>query len=275
MGLWGQMLSQLRLRRFFFCNFDRALNKNFNSLLCCIFSLISVFVMQDLWASDASNISGASNISNAPDVNAQDSTGSDIYNDQVLNDGIFIALKLGANKVHSPDENMLNAQNPSYQRYKPMIGANLGYLYFDTSYLFTGVQLGADYFSEKSYKGSFEELGSSQVKILQYDFDMLFDVGLTTPVGLNLIGKLGVARVTQRFDGRNSGSEISFTGRTQLTRYQPKAEIDVGYICNSNTDLVLAYSHIFGQSPNHFPVDNNKILSNDAITVTVNYVLPE
>jgi len=195
--------------------------------------------------------------------------------DNTLDDGIFIAAKFGGTKLKSPNQNLLNSTSATHRPITPAWGANIGYLYFDTNYLFTAVQLGFNDYGDTSYKANFGT-DSANAKVFQYDFDMLFDIGLAAKNGLNLIGKLGIARVTQDFIGRDANTEISFTGdRDHLTRYRPKAELDLGYICNSSTDLVLAYSHIFGTSNNNFPVNDNNIFTNNTLMLTLDYVLPE
>ena len=199
--------------------------------------------------------------------------GSTVYADQVLNDGLWVGGKLGVASLQSPDQGLLNASDTSERKINPAFGGTMGYLYFDTNSIFTAVQLGADFYENTAYKGSFNG-DSTKANISQYDFDMLFDVGFAAHNGFNLIGKLGMARVTQTFSDRNNNSSVSLTGNDRLTRYQPKAELDMGYIIDSNTDLVLAYSRIFGNSDKNFPVDNNKILTNNALMLSLNYILP-
>ncbi len=200
-------------------------------------------------------------------------------NNLILNNGIYVLGDLGAASLQTPSENLPNTNDASHAKYQFAWGLGLGYLYFDTQYQFVGVELGYDHNGKAIYKGtvsSGSEMGNSvQTNIEQYDFDMLFDLGFTTPIGLNIIGKAGMARVSQNISGQSDGTPNAFTGRNDLTRYVPKAEIGLGWIANSNTDVLLNYARLFGKDINNFPADNSKIFANNILTLSVSYVLPE
>ena len=194
----------------------------------------------------------------------------------ILDNGIFLNGDLGASQIKSPDQALPNTTDSSHKKYQFTWGASIGYLYFDTTYQFVGVELGYDHLGKAIYKGTVVNTSNSvQTDLEQYDFDMLFDLGVTTPIGLNLIGKAGIARVSQNLSGQSSQTPDAFTGRDKLTRYVPKAEIGVGYIANSNTDILLNFAHIFGEDSNNFPANSSKIFSNNTLTLSITYVLPQ
>ncbi len=207
-------------------------------------------------------------------VSNQDNNNATFTN-KILNDGIFVDFKVGASKIQSPNENLLNSTDASHREISPAMGANLGYLYFNTDYLFTDIQLGFNYYGESVYKGSFSDGSSEKTGVSQYDLDMLFGAGLASDMGLNIGVKAGVARVTQTFKDRSGDAYDSLQDRDNFTRYRPKAELDLGYIIDSNADLVLAYSRIFGTSEHNFPVSNNSIMTNNTLMLSLIYVLPE
>lgn len=214
-------------------------------------------------------------LSQVAHAGSSQSNNNALLSDRILDDGIYLNFKAGVSQFESPDQNLLYATDASHRLYGPTAGADIGYLYFTTDHLFTDVQLGANYLGNMVYKGSFSDGSSTRSSIEQYEFNMLFGLGAASNTGFNIGGKFGVARVTQLFKDLSGQAGDSLTGRSDLTRYRPKAEVDLGFVLNSSTNLTLSYAHIFGRSETNFPVNNDRIFTSNTLMLGVTYVLPD
>lgn len=189
--------------------------------------------------------------------------------------GSFISGDMGATQLSTPSNGFPGGTDTKVNRVNLTWGVSLGYNYAPSASHFFGVEMGFNHFGRFKYNGTVAGT-TYNTNIRQYDFDFLFDIGVVSQFGLNATLKLGASRVTQQSSG-GSALTPNIYKRTDntLTHYRPKAEIQVGFMPNSSLNIALNFSHLFGRSSGSYPILNNKTISNNSLTLNVQYTIPQ
>lgn len=189
--------------------------------------------------------------------------------------GSFLGLKVGASRLSLPNSNLPNSSNASFQRAGLAWGAVGGYNYALSPNRLIGIEMNFNDYAKAKYKGTVSGT-SYKAEVNQYDVDMLLDLGLVSDAGINGTVKFGLARVSQRTTGINGLSTDTFTrGENTLTRYRPKAELQLGFMPDTQWNIAVIWSHLFGKSASSYAIDNKKTISNDSVMLSLQYTIPQ
>jgi hypothetical protein len=90
-------------------------------------------------------------------------------------------------------------------------------------------------------------------KVEEQSIDLLLSSSLLWENGLNLSGKVGVARLGGHYEEKNLPDvrqpELPYNGKTDFTVYRPEIAIGVGYLINKQINVYLQYNTILGDTP--------------------------
>ena len=182
--------------------------------------------------------------------------------------GLYVQMQGGVGGIDTrnypensdPYDNVVLTDGISYR-------LSAGYISMHQSFNY-GFELGYAGYPNNTYSFSFPTLPAEGVQQYQgYVIDCLGVLKLDLNSVLNhdiyLLGKTGVARVSQTFNGRSAALNTVFTFNKTVNQFEPEVVGGIGYSVNKNFDINLNYHQIFAGSadPVANPVDNSNKLT--------------
>uniref|UniRef100_UPI0039F7148C outer membrane protein n=1 Tax=Piscirickettsia salmonis TaxID=1238 RepID=UPI0039F7148C len=184
------------------------------------------------------------------------------------NPGVYIGLNLGYGGMDTPKltQDTFKSEVRSSASLRGFSGrVNAGYLWSKNSINY-GAELGYATYENNQYSAWNAKGRRFNVIYSGYNIDLLGVIQYDFTPNWNILGKAGVAYVSQKTTG-------GFT-RTNDNKNTilPEIALGAGYKFANGVGLNLTASHIFGSQPTALGKDNiNKIASVDMITVGISY----
>lgn len=156
-------------------------------------------------------------------------------------------------------------------------GINVGFNYALDPHWTVGFEVGREAFGHEDYgiSGAINNAPISASMHLDSDgIQGMFTGAYMAPCGVNIFAKVGGIYESTSFDNVSiAGVSVSDTTNKKLI---PAAALGIGYTPIQNLDVVLQYEHTFGANYDdaNTLLTTNKPMTQDVITLGVNYTLP-
>lgn len=195
--------------------------------------------------------------------------------------GFYVGGALGYAMPKAPDsnelENVLAALTPPYlatvdnSKKNFTFGLNLGYNYALNANWMIGAELSYLNFGGNDYSAN-DGLAPISMNIDSDGIQGMFTGTYVASNGFNAFAKVGAIYESTSYDDLHNIGVVDTTNKKLI----PAAALGIGYMPIQNLNVVLQYEHTFGEDYNDVGtlLTTNKPMTQDVITLGVNYTLP-
>ena len=144
-------------------------------------------------------------------------------------------------------------------------GGNLGYQYAFTEHWAAGIEAGYTSFGKTNYNrtNASANIANTGIQVMAAGSYMMSN-------GFNAFVKSGAVDESTKSTFNYTDNETS----KNQTQWLPAAAIGIGYMPLQNFNLALQYEHTFGANWNNDATNDNKPMTQNALTLNMTYVFP-